>query len=356
MALNEKYMSRCVQLALCGSGYVAPNPMVGAVLVYKDRILGEGYHHGFGMPHAEVNCIASVKEQDRHLISNSTLFVSLEPCAHFGKTPPCTDLIIDHKIPEVVIGCRDPFPEVNGKGIEKLIQTGVRVTVGILEKECQAVNKRFFIFHKLRRPYIILKWAQSGNGAIAGTDDQRIQISNSYTNRLVHRWRSEEAAILVGTRTARLDDPSLTTRLWPGKNPVRLVIDSKLQLSQTLQVFNKKSATVIFNTIRERLPEEKADLSPGVWYYKVENDNSLISQMLEALYHFQLQSVLVEGGTHLLQSFIDENLWDEARVITNEELFLENGLPAPQLKGAIAVDNLTIASDRIACYANQAGL
>lgn len=352
MTPNEKYMRRCIQLALSGSGYVAPNPMVGAVLVYQDRILGEGYHHGFGMPHAEVNCMASVKEEDRHLISSSTLYVSLEPCAHFGKTPPCADLIIRNKISEVVIGCRDPFPEVNGKGVEKLLHAGIRVTVGMLEQECQALNKRFFVFHQQHRPYIILKWAQSRNGAIAGLENKRVQISNVYTNRLVHRWRSEEAAILIGTRTALLDDPTLTTRWWPGKNPVRLTMDRSLNLPQRLQLFNKNSPTIIFNTIRNTIPEEKINLSDGVWYYKVADDKSMVNQIMMALYHLRLQSVIVEGGTRLLQSFIDEKAWDEARVITNEDMILQGGLPAPQIEGTMT-KTLTIGSDRIVWYANK---
>jgi diaminohydroxyphosphoribosylaminopyrimidine deaminase/5-amino-6-(5-phosphoribosylamino)uracil reductase len=207
--------------------------MVGAVLVYEDRIIGEGYHQLYGKAHAEVNCINSVKEEDQPLIARSTIYVSLEPCAHYGKTPPCADLIIARRIPRVVVGCRDPFPEVDGKGIEKLRAAGVEVTVGVLEAECKELNRRFFTFHTQHRPYIVLKWAQSMNGRIAGDGEGRVLISNAYTNRLVHRWRSEEAGILVGTRTALADDPALTARLWNGPDPVRLVIDKELRLPGT---------------------------------------------------------------------------------------------------------------------------
>ena len=250
-------MHRCLELAGHGSGYVSPNPMVGAVLVHSGRIIGEGYHQRYGQAHAEVNCIDSVSETDRRLIGESTLYVSLEPCAHFGKTPPCTDLIIKHKIPKCVVGCRDPFKEVDGKGIEKLRAAGVHVEVGVLEKECKELNKRFFTFHTEHRPYIILKWAQTGDGFIAGplnpsaswrrtfedsgetkVIQERLLISNEYSNRLVHKWRSEEASILVGTNTALLDDPELTTRLWTGPSPVRIVLDMNLRLPSSLKMFN----------------------------------------------------------------------------------------------------------------------
>ena len=218
-------MQRCIELAQLGAGTVAPNPLVGAVLVYNERIIGEGYHQQFGQAHAEVNCISAVAEADRELISLSTLYVSLEPCAHFGKTPPCTDLIIAHKIPTVVIGCRDPFKEVDGKGIEKLLAAAVEIVHPFMEAACRELNKRFFTFHTKQRPYIILKWAQTDNGIIGHSDHSRLLISNDFTNRLVHKWRSEEAGIMVGTNTALFDNPSLGNRLWNGAQPVRLVVD-----------------------------------------------------------------------------------------------------------------------------------
>ncbi|HVF98165.1 MAG TPA: bifunctional diaminohydroxyphosphoribosylaminopyrimidine deaminase/5-amino-6-(5-phosphoribosylamino)uracil reductase RibD, partial [Flavisolibacter sp.] len=219
LATHEIYMQRCLQLAGLATGNVAPNPVVGSVLVYNDRVIGEGYHKQFGQAHAEVDCIASVLEEDKPLINQSVLYVTLEPCAHFGKTPPCANLIIQEKIPKVVVGCRDPFLQVNGKGIEKLRAAGVDVTVGILEEDCKSLNKRFFVFHTQHRPFVVLKWAQSGNQKIGGADGKRIFISNDYTARLVHKWRSEEATILVGTNTAFYDNPRLDTRLWPGNNP-----------------------------------------------------------------------------------------------------------------------------------------
>ncbi|MGZ5221245.1 MAG: bifunctional diaminohydroxyphosphoribosylaminopyrimidine deaminase/5-amino-6-(5-phosphoribosylamino)uracil reductase RibD, partial [Chitinophagaceae bacterium] len=220
---HQTYMWRCIQLARLGSGNVAPNPMVGSVLVHGNKIIGDGYHRQFGQAHAEVNCLASVKEEHKSFIADSTLYVSLEPCAHFGKTPPCVDLIIKNKIPLVVVGCRDPFSQVNGKGIEKLQAAGIEVIVGILENECRDLNKRFFLYHQERRLYIVLKWAQTSDNKIGLLVSGGLAISNEFSNRLVHKWRSEEMAIVVGTNTAFNDDPQLNTRLWPGKNPVRVV-------------------------------------------------------------------------------------------------------------------------------------
>jgi diaminohydroxyphosphoribosylaminopyrimidine deaminase/5-amino-6-(5-phosphoribosylamino)uracil reductase len=340
-------MGRCLQLAEMGAGHVAPNPMVGAVLVYDGRIIGEGYHQQYGEPHAEVNCLLSVDDMDEQFIPVSTLYVSLEPCAHFGKTPPCTDLIIKNKISNVVIGCRDSFEAVNGKGIEKLKAAGVNVAVGVLEKECFAFNKRFFTFHNLQRPYIILKWAQSSDGKIAGTGPSRSLISNEFTNRLVHKWRSEEAAILVGTNTALLDNPALTTRLWPGIDPVRLVIDKELKLPTTLKLFDGSVKTIVFNYKKQ---EDGEMLS----YYKLNKDENTISQILPVLYHLKIQSLIVEGGTKLLQSFIDEGLWDEARIICNEQLTIGNGLSTPVLKNNTLLAEQKIESDVVSYY-NKTG-
>jgi diaminohydroxyphosphoribosylaminopyrimidine deaminase / 5-amino-6-(5-phosphoribosylamino)uracil reductase len=341
-------MHRCLELARLGAGHVAPNPMVGAVLVHtgretgEERIIGEGYHQQYGHAHAEVNCIAAVKEGDRHLIAESTIYVSLEPCAHHGKTPPCADLIIRVGIQRVVVGCRDPFPLVNGKGIEKLLAAGVEVEVGVLEAACIALNKRFFTFNTLHRPYIVLKWAQSVDGFIAGMTG-RTYISNDYTNRLVHKWRSEEAAILVGPRTALLDDPALTARLWTGPDPVRLVIDKGLELPGTLRLFDGKVRTVVFNRLRH---EEEG----MVQYYQLAEDSSLIHQVSVALHRLKIQSVLVEGGARLLQSFIDADCWDEARVITNGALELSGGLPAPRLGHMAKIRRESILDDTISYY------
>ncbi len=349
-------MHRCIELARKGAGFVAPNPMVGAVLVYEDKIIGEGWHEQYGEAHAEVNCINSVRQENKQLIPLSTLYVSLEPCAHVGKTPPCSDLIIKQQIKKVVIGCRDPFKEVNGKGIEKLQAAGVEVMVDVLKNECEDLNKRFFTFHLQQRSYIVLKWAQTVNGKIAAslnpskggalaTDKQRLLISNEYTNRLVHQWRSEEASIIVGTNTALIDDPQLTNRYWKGSQPVRLVIDKELKLPATLNMFNNDAKTIVFNSI-------KHDLDQQPQYYQISKEENSIGQILKAIYELNIQSVLVEGGAKLLQSFINEGLWDEARVIENKRLKIEIGLNAPFLSNYSLINEEVVLSDTITHYRN----
>jgi len=337
---HESYMFRCLELAALGAGYVAPNPMVGAVLLYNSRIIGEGYHQKYGEAHAEVNCINSVKEADRQFIPQSVLYVSLEPCAHHGKTPPCADLIIKHKIPKVVIGCRDPFTKVDGKGIEKLKAAGTGIELGVLDNECKDLNKRFLTFHVKHRPYIILKWAQTADLKISSGTTERLLIGNDYSNRLVHKWRSEEASILIGTNTASYDDPELTTRLWNGPSPIRLVVDMDLRLPSSLKVFNRQVSTIVFNKVQH---EESGNLL----YYQVTEDVSLVHQIVNALYHLNIQSVFVEGGAKLLQSFIDEEMWDEARVITNTNLFAGKGLPAPVPTGAKQLSSVNLKNDTV---------
>lgn len=337
-------MQRCLELARLGSGYVSPNPMVGAVLVHKGRIIGEGHHQQYGKSHAEVNCIHSVTEDDRQLIPESVLYVSLEPCSHFGKTPPCADLIIKNKIPKVIIGCRDPFKEVDGKGIEKLGAAGIQVELGILENECKELNKRFLFFHTQFRPYIILKWAQTADGKMSSGNQHRLLISNEYSDRLVHKWRSEEAAILVGTNTALLDDPALTTRLWTGRSPIRLVLDMNLRLPASLKIFDNGERTIVFNSIKQEQRE-------NLLYYHLSKEEGVIVQMMKALYELNIQSVLVEGGAQLLQSFIDEMLWDEARIINNTKLVAgHGGRQAPMFKNVIKTDEMELQHDRIGIY------
>ena len=336
-------MTRCLQLAVLGAGNVAPNPMVGAVLVYEDRIIGEGCHEKYGSAHAEVNCIASVKNDDIQLIEKSTLYVSLEPCNHYGKTPPCSELIIDKKIPKVIIGCKDILKDVAGKGILKLQRAGVDVTTGILETQSIELNKRFFTFHEKFRPYIILKWAQSVNSKI-GLPGKRVFITNEYTNRLVHKWRSEEAAILVGTNTVLTDDPSLTVRLWEGKSPVRMLIDRDLKVPLNMRVYNSDSRTIVFN-LKKNLSEE------NITYVKLGNEKFLQS-VVSHLFEINIQSVIVEGGRKILQSFIDAGLWDEARVITNKELTIEGGVDAPQIKNFKFIKQETNFNDVINYYGN----
>lgn len=343
MTADEKYMHRCLQLAELGQGYAAPNPMVGVVLIYDDKIIGEGYHKKFGEAHAEVNCINSVSKQNKSKIEKSTLYVSLEPCVHYGKTPPCTDLIIKNKIPKVVIGCRDIFKKVDGKGIQKLQTESVELITGVLEKECIELNKRFFTFHEKQRPYIILKWAQSIDAKIAGANSKRSFISNQFTNRLVHKWRSEEASIIIGTNTALHDDPLLTARLWQGENPIRLIFDMNLRLPSSLKIFNKKVKTIIFNKIKHEDEDE-------LIFYKFEPGN-ILAAIMKALYKMNVQSVIVEGGAKLLQSFIDAGLWDEARIICNEQLNIGNGINAPAFNGVLQKQERYF-SDLISYYNN----
>lgn len=345
-------MLRCLQLAKLGAGHVAPNPMVGAVLVHNNRIIGEGYHKKYGEAHAEVNCINSVKQADKNLIQESVLYVSLEPCTHYGKTPPCTDLIIRNKIPTVIIGCKDIFTEVNGKGIEKLKQKNIAVIAGVLESECKNVNKTFFTYQALQRPYIILKWAQTADNKIAGDNKKRLLISGEITNKLVHKWRAETAGILIGTNTAKTDDPELTNRLWSGYSPVRLIIDLDLRLSYDLKIFKKDAPTIIFN-LQKKSPEFHDPLKKQVYYYQISGRDKTIEEILKACYELKLQSILIEGGEKLLQSFIEKNLWDEARIITNRKMIIEKGLKSPDLVNKKWIVDFSLGDDLITVYKNN---
>lgn len=339
---EEKYIHRAIQQARAGLGYTAPNPMVGAVLVCDNRIIGEGYHQKYGEAHAEVNCINSVRAEDKALISQSTLYVTLEPCSHFGKTPPCADLIIRESIPKVVIGSVDPFPKVSGSGIEKLKQAGVEVITGILEKECSELNKRFFTFHKKKRPYIILKWAQSLDEYISLPDKSPVKISNFYTDRIVHRWRSEEMAILAGSQTALSDNPKLTNRLWTGKSPKRLVIDRRNKLPDNIHLLSDTFPTLIFNLFKEEQTGNKE-------WIKINKANVVLEQMMDILFQKNIQSVLVEGGATLLQAFINKGLWDEARIITGQNTLYE-GTDAPHLTNCTQYQTKYIEGDKIEFY------
>ena len=341
--LHEVYMHRCIALARLGAGFVAPNPMVGAVLVYENRIIGEGWHKQYGGPHAEVNCLQNVAEADRHLIPISTLYVSLEPCAHFGKTPPCTNLILENKIKKVVVGCRDPFEAVNGKGIEQLRKSGVEVIVPVLEEACTKLNKRFFNFHLLKRPYVVLKWAQTADGFMATESSERLLITHPNTNRIVHQWRAEEAAILVGTNTAAKDDPSLNNRYWYGHQPMRMVIDRQLQLSDGLKLLNDGNPVIVFNQIKEGEDNQ-------IRYVKLTAEKSWVSQILAYCYEHKLQSILVEGGASLLQSFLEENAWDEIRTITNNALTVGEGLKTPGIKELTPNEFIRMGNDEIRFY------
>ncbi len=343
---HELYMSRCLQLAKLGAGNVAPNPMVGAVLVYNDVIIGEGYHQQYGGPHAEVNCFDSVVQHMQAFISQSTLYVSLEPCSHFGKTPPCADLVIQNKVAKVVIACRDPFEKVNGAGIEKLKAAGIEVVEGILKKEAEELNKRFFTFHQKKRPYIFLKWAQTKDGFIAKPGFERLAISNALSNIFTHNMRAGEAAILVGTNTALHDNPALTTRHWPGRQPLRIVIDKHLKLPGGINLFSDDHPTVVINHLKQQQQGQ-------IYFHKIAAEQDLLEQLMNYLYERKIQSLIVEGGSILLSSFVTRNMWDEAVIITNKKLSIQQGIKAPSLPADKFVTDMSILSDTIQRFRNQ---
>lgn len=323
-------MQRCLDLAQCGLGHVAPNPMVGAVIVHNDKIIGEGFHQRFGGPHAEVMAIEdALKNHSEEILQDSELYVSLEPCSHTGKTAPCTNLILRYKFRHVIIACEDPFEKVRGNGIKILREAGIQVTTNIMEKEAMYLNRRFITFHTLKRPYVILKFAQSKDNFIApavANENQR-WITNIYSRKLVHRWRSEEQAIIVGTNTARTDNPALTLRDWPGNQPLRIVLDKELNLPQHLKVLDASVPTIIFNGLKD-------DIKLNNEFIRLDFSKSVVSQICMHLYNRSVQSVIVEGGRVLLQSFIDEKLWDESRIFTGAKTLCE-GLPAPQFSGKL---------------------
>jgi diaminohydroxyphosphoribosylaminopyrimidine deaminase/5-amino-6-(5-phosphoribosylamino)uracil reductase len=323
---HELYMQRCLELAKNGLGTTYPNPVVGSVIVHKDTIIGEGWHRKSGGPHAEVNAVDSVK--NHALLKESTIYVNLEPCSHFGRTPPCSDMIIRMGIPKVVIGTVDPNQKVAGKGIERLRAAGIEVIVGILEAECLEMNRRFFTFHNKKRPYIILKWAESVDGFIAPLtkDEQKpVWISNPASRQLVHKWRSEEQAILVGTQTVIDDNPELNVRDWHKTNqPIRLVIDKSGQIPKASHIFDNQQPTIIFS--EKILMSEKENIIFEV----VDFSRDILPQLMSALYKRSIQSVIIEGGRQTLQSFIDAGLWDEARIFIGEAV-LGDGTKAPKL-------------------------
>lgn len=339
MTSDELYMQRCLQLAQLGAGKVSTNPLVGCIVVHNGIIIGEGYHHAYGQAHAEVNAINAVA--DKSILPQSTLFVTLEPCAHYGKTPPCADLITTHQLQRVVIGTTDTFSLVAGKGIEKLKNAGIEVTVGVLENECRYQNRRFFCFNEKKRPYVLLKWAQTADGFIGrlpNENDLDKGISNAETNIWVHRLRTEEDAILVGKNTALRDNPSLTARLWQGKNPTRVLIDRKLEVPKTFNIFKDDARVIVFNETTEQEDGH-------VHYSKISFEQPLIPQVLDGLYKKNIQSVLVEGGAATLQQFIDARLWDEAFVITSSKTW-GHGIKAPQINGTVLTTQ-TIGNDTI---------
>jgi len=346
MRKHEKYMQRCIQLAEMGAGNVAPNPMVGCVIVYEGEIIGEGFHQKYGGSHAEVNAIESVPASLQHLLPLATLYVSLEPCAHFGKTPPCTRLIISKKIPRVVIGCRDPFKQVNGSGIQHLKEAGIEVIEPVLEKACIFLNRRFFCFHQKQRPYVILKWAESEDGYISKRGVQT-KISGDIAQRLLHCWRSEEAAIMVGTNTVRTDNPELTVRHWKGNNPVRVFIDKNLDIPSSAHIMNTQVNTIIFN---RKIQKEEANLR----FVKTDLEGEeLILFMLFTLYQYELISVLVEGGAILINHFIKTGCFDEVRRIVSPGS-IGDGIAAPVINLVPGLVE-SAGSDRIYFYQHQGG-
>jgi len=327
-ASHKKYMSRCLEMARLGLGSTAPNPMVGAIVVCGDRIIGEGYHRKAGEPHAEVNAIRSVSNKD--MLARSTLYVNLEPCSHTGKTPPCSDLIIENRIPTVFIGTKDPHELVAGRGIERLKQAGIVTETGICREQCIGLNKRFFTFHLLRRPYVILKWAQSADGFIdvvrqKADPAEPNWISGEVSRKLVHKWRTEEQSIMVGTHTALLDNPRLNAREWPGESPLRIVLDRRLRLPASLHLFDNELKTLIINEIKD-------GESGNCIYRKIPFTGDLLPLIMQLLHQRSIQSLIIEGGKKLLESFIVSGLWDEARIFTGIRNF-GAGIHAPKIEG-----------------------
>ena len=328
MHIHDPYIKRCLQIAKNGLGTTRPNPMVGAIIVYNNSIIGEGFTSAYGKNHAEVNAINAVK--DKSLLHKSTLYVTLEPCSHFGKTPPCSDVIITHSIPRVVIGCIDDNPEVAGKGIAKLKASGCDVIVGVLEEACKNHHKRFFTFHNKKRPYIILKWAETKDGFISPKtkiEQKPVWITNEFSRQVVHKWRAEEQAILVGTNTVIEDNPSLNVRNWQGENPIRVVLDKTSKLKDDYEVFNNISKTI-------RMTQNDINFQ-----------HPIAHQICKLLYKRNVNSIIVEGGAKTLQTFIDEDLWDEARIFIGATYFKE-GLKAPKINGQLILET-TILEDTL---------
>lgn len=344
--MHEHYMHRCLQLAQQAKGHTAPNPMVGAILVHNDRIIGEGWHHHYGGAHAEVNCFDHVADADKHLIPESTMYVSLEPCAHYGLTPPCAERVVKERVKEVVICNRDPFAKVNGKGIAILEAAGILVTTGVLEKEGLWVNRRFFCAHTHKRPYIILKWAQTADGFIGTANRQGVQISCKESMLLSHKWRTEEAAIMVGHTTAMNDNPRLTARLHEGKQPLRITLDQNLSIPHTHHLFNEDAATWIVNRSDETI-------EGNVHYIQLPYGDQLLPALMQRLYDAHILSIIVEGGAALHNSFIEAGLWDEARVFVADNMQLGQGVEAAELSNHTSAFSAKIGTDTLSVYTNN---
>lgn len=332
-------MQRCLQLAKNGLGTTYPNPLVGCVIENNGKIIAEGWHHKTGSPHAEAHAINQI--HDKKILKNATLYVSLEPCAHYGKTPPCADLIIRHQIKKVVVGTEDPFLKVNGRGIQKMKEAGIEVITGVLDKDCREINKRFFTFHQKKRPYIILKWAETADGFMATINNKQKWISNIYSKQLVHKWRTEEQAVLVGTTTAEIDNPQLNARFWSSNQPVRLVLDKDLKLNPDLHLWDQSQRTVVFTQMEK-------ENEPNLEFVSINFDENLPESILAKLYEFQIQSVVIEGGLMTLKTFIEKGLWDEARVFTAPQKWGE-GVFAPNIQGEL-IESKQISTDQLSIY------
>lgn len=346
---DELYMQRCLELAIIGMGSVSPNPLVGCVIVSGDKIIGEGYHAKFGEAHAEVNAVRAVIEnygdQAAALLANATAYVNLEPCAHFGKTPPCADLLIRHQLKKVVIGNKDPFDSVDGKGMQKLRDAGIEVVSGVLEQECSQLNRRFFTRIHKQRPYIVLKWATTADGYFAPKNSIQEWISGPLARKIVHKWRTEEDAILVGRLTAMIDNPELSAREWEGRDPLRVVIDRHLQVPGSHHIYNDRAKTVIFN-------EQKTEVHSNIHYIQMEDMQYYLPQKIAfQLYLMDIQSVIIEGGAAILNQFIHAGLWDEARVFSSDKIWRE-GTPSPYVNGLI-IDQLNIGNDKLTVFQNN---
>jgi diaminohydroxyphosphoribosylaminopyrimidine deaminase/5-amino-6-(5-phosphoribosylamino)uracil reductase len=347
MTTSEKYMMRCIELAKLGAGHVSPNPMVGCVIVCNNKIIGEGYHKKHGEAHAEVNAINAVTKLED--LKKSTIYVSLEPCSHYGLTPPCSDLIIEKQIPKVVIGSIDPFAKVAGKGIEKLKNAGIEVEVGVLANECEELNKRFFTYHRNKRPYIFLKWAQTTDGFIdidrtSENYGEPTWITGNEALLLVHKMRAEEDAIMVGTNTAQKDNPSLTVRHCEGKNPLRIVLDKNLRLPQNLHIFDNSTPTLVLNSVKNLIVGNTE-------FVQIDFEKNLLGQVLDTLHKKNCLSLIVEGGKQLLESFITENLWDEAHIFTGNKKF-NRGISAPKIHGKHLYSE-QIEKDKLDVFRNE---
>jgi diaminohydroxyphosphoribosylaminopyrimidine deaminase / 5-amino-6-(5-phosphoribosylamino)uracil reductase len=337
---DQLFMQRALDLAMLSLGSVSPNPLVGCVIVHENKIIGEGRHEVYGSAHAEVNAVASVK--DKSLLPESTVYVNLEPCSHFGKTPPCADLLVSYHVKKVVIANADPNPLVNGKGISKLKDAGIEVVIGALEPKGRDLNKRFFTFIEKKRPYVILKWAETANGFMARKNFDSKWISNEHSRKLVHKWRSEEDAVLVGSGTALHDNPALTVRDWLGRNPVRVVIDRYEKLPQSLSLFDGAQKTICYTTTRN---ESRENLE----FVKL-SEQSFLEELMTDLFKKNIQSVIIEGGSVTLQQFMNKNLWDELRVFTAPQKF-DSGITAPRISGNL-ISQESVFNDTLSIYRN----